>query len=69
MAWHDRNSFIRYAARAIPTGNRFGRPCEAMDQKREIIMLWMAGIGAAVGASAFALAVIRLLLGHNSGNG
>jgi hypothetical protein len=40
-----------------------------MVQKREIIMLWIAGLGAALGASAFALAVISLLLGHNSGNG
>ena len=40
-----------------------------MIHKREMIMLWIAGLGAAVGASAFSAAVISLLLGHNSGNG
>jgi hypothetical protein len=48
---------------------RFGRRRKAMDQKRQTIMLWIAGLGAAVGVSAFAAAVIALLLGHNGGSG
>jgi hypothetical protein len=40
----------------------------SMKQKRETIILWTAALGAAVAASAFAVAVIKLVLHHSGGS-